>query len=68
MDVISVSREQVAAKNEREEKLVFSEQRSADVAVKVVSEVVRQVSQTAIQLLGLGTNRQTVRKKRTEPH
>ena len=68
MGVISVSREQVAAKNEREEKLVFSEQRSADVAVKVVSEVIRQVSQTAIQLLGLCTNRQTMHKERTGPH
>ena len=44
MDVLSVSREQVAAENEREEKLVFSKQRSADVAVKVISEVVCQVS------------------------
>ena len=41
-------REEVAAEYEREEKLVFLEERAADVAVEVVGEVLCQVAKPAL--------------------
>ena len=49
------SREEVGAEKEGEEELVLLKQGAADVAVEVVCEVVGEVAQSPLEVLGLGT-------------
>ena len=49
------SREEVGTEEEGEEKFVLLKQGAADVAVEVIGEVISEVAQPPVEVLGLGT-------------
>ena len=58
-------RQEIAAEDEREEEFVFLEERTTDVAVEVIGEVVGQIAQATVQVLGLGTAWYTYKRHMT---